>query len=59
MEIISKYFLGLSIEDIKKNAAIDNAKKDLKKKINDFLMENEKVKGEIIYNVNFSEWLYQ
>jgi flagellar basal body-associated protein FliL len=59
LEIIRKYFLDLTVDDIKEHEAIDKVKEELKIRINEFLMKNEKVKGEIVYTVNFGEWLYQ
>ncbi|MEN8906884.1 MAG: flagellar basal body-associated FliL family protein [Clostridiales bacterium] len=59
LEIINKYFQNLTLDDIKKDNAIDTAKKKLTKDINEYLVKNEEYKVDIIYTINFSEWLYQ
>ena len=59
MEIFSKYFLSRDLEEIRAEDAIDKTKKALIKQINDYLVANEKYKVEIVYTINFSEWLYQ
>lgn len=58
-EIIGTYFQNLTIEDVKKPETKETAKKDLTKKINECLTSNEKTKNDIVYQINFPEWLYQ
>jgi flagellar basal body-associated protein FliL len=59
LEIFNKYFQKLTLEDVKKDDSIDKAKKSLVKEINEYLVSNEEYKVDIVYTINFSEWLYQ
>lgn len=58
-EIIGTYFQNLTIDEVKKPETKETAKKDLTKKINDCLNSNEKTKNDIVYQINFQDWLYQ
>lgn len=59
LEIFSKYFQSLTIDDVKEDNGMDNAKKSLIKEINKYLVKNEEYKVNIVYTIDFSEWLYQ
>jgi len=59
MEICSKYFMGLTINDVKEDGAIDKAKEELTRRINNVITMNEEKKNPIVYTINFSEWIYQ
>lgn len=58
-EIIGTYFENLTLEDFQKTDAKAKAKEELKKRINECLNSNEKTKNDIVYQINFQEWLYQ
>ncbi|NJD02752.1 MAG: flagellar basal body-associated protein FliL [Ruminiclostridium sp.] len=58
-EIISSYFLHVSLEDVKLIDAKEKAKTELKKQINELLNEGEKEVHEYVYRVIIDEWLFQ
>jgi flagellar basal body-associated protein FliL len=58
-ELVVKFFLNMSEDQIKNPDELDNSKEQLKKEINALLNEGQKVKQEVIYKVIFSEWLFQ
>lgn len=58
-EIVVRFFLTKTSADVKDVAVMDNAKEDLTKQINELLNEGVKQPEDIVYNVIFSEWLFQ
>ena len=58
-ELIVRFFLNMTIDEIKNTSVMDIAKEQLKKQINDLLNEGQKEPQEIVYKVIFSEWLFQ
>lgn len=58
-ELIVRFFLNMTIDDIKNTAVMDTAKEELKKQINELLNEGQKEPQELVYKVSFSEWLFQ
>jgi flagellar basal body-associated protein FliL len=58
-ELIVRFFLQITIENVKDPAIFDKAKEDLKKQINTLLNEGQKEPQDIVYKVIFSEWLFQ
>ena len=58
-ELIVRFFLLTTIEDVKHPDVFDKAKEDLKKQINELLNEGQKEPKDIVYKVIFSEWLFQ
>lgn len=58
-ELVSTYFMNVTMEDVKLPDAREKAKEELKKQINDLLNEGSKVKHEYVYKVIIGEWLYQ
>ncbi|MFZ5987432.1 MAG: flagellar basal body-associated FliL family protein [Bacillota bacterium] len=59
-EIVGTYFQGLTLEDVmdEKNAK-EKARTELTKKMNDYLLANEKEKQPVVYTVVFDQWFYQ
>jgi predicted CopG family antitoxin len=58
-ELVGTYFQQLSIDDVKKGEAKEKAREDLKKMMNDYLLQNEVVNGELVYSIIFDYWFYQ
>ncbi len=58
-ELVVRFFLTKTIEDVKNLEVMDNAKNDLNKEINALLNEGVKRPEDIVYKVIFSEWLFQ
>ncbi len=58
-ELVTKFFLTMTIAQVKDPAAMDTAKKDLTEHINTLLNEGNKDPEDIVYTVIFSEWLFQ
>lgn len=58
-EIVGTYFQNLSIDDVKNSDAKEKARAELKKMMNDYLMQNEKRDGDLVYSVIFDYWFYQ
>lgn len=58
-EIVGTYFQGLSISDVIGADAKEKARNELTKKMNEFLLSNEKEKNDIVYSVVFDHWFYQ
>lgn len=58
-EIFGTYFQGLSVEDIKDPNAKEKANIELVKRVNDYLLSNEKLKNDIVYEIEFDKWFYQ
>jgi len=58
-ELFVKFFLNITIDDVKNVAEMDKVKEELKKQINELLNEGQKESQDIVYKVIFSEWLFQ
>jgi Flagellar basal body-associated protein len=59
-ELISTYFMHVTLDDVKQPDAKEKAKSELKKQINDLLNEGEKKEPhEYVYKVIINQWLYQ
>ena len=58
-ELVVRFFLTRTSEDVKDIAVMDNAKEELTKQINKLLNEGAKKPEDIVYKVIFSEWLFQ
>lgn len=58
-EIVGTYFQNLSIDDVKNPDAKEKARIELKKMMNDYLMQNEKKDGDLVYSIIFDYWFYQ
>jgi len=58
-ELVIKFFLNMTEDQIKSPSELDFTKEQLKKEINDLLYAEKKDKHEIVYKVIFSEWLFQ
>ncbi len=58
-ELVVRFFLTKTIDDVKNIEIMDKAKADLLKEINTLLNEGAKKPEEIVYKVIFSEWLFQ
>lgn len=58
-ELVVRFFLTKTSEDVKDVAFMDNAKEALAKQINELLNEGVKRPEDIVYKVIFSEWLFQ
>jgi len=58
-EIVSSYFLHVTLDDVKLVDAKEKAKAELKKQINELLNEGEKEVHEYVYKVIIDEWLFQ
>ncbi len=58
-EIVGTYFQNLSIDDVKNSDAKEKARAEIKKMMNDYLMQNEKRDGDLVYSVIFDYWFYQ
>lgn len=58
-EIVGTYFQSLTIDDVKKPEAKEKAREELKKLMNEHLMQNEERNGELVYSIIFDYWFYQ
>ncbi|NLD45615.1 MAG: flagellar basal body-associated FliL family protein [Clostridiaceae bacterium] len=58
-EIVGTYFQELSIEQVMTPSAKEDARKELTKRMNEFLTSNEWSKRDIVYTVVFDQWFYQ
>ena len=58
-ELIVRFFLTKTIDDVKNVEFMDNAKETLTKQINDLLNEGIEHPETIVYKVIFSEWIFQ
>ena len=58
-ELVVRFFLSKTINDVKDVAVMDSAKEELTQKINELLNVGEKHPEDIVYNVIFSEWIFQ
>lgn len=58
-ELVVRFFMTLTAEDVKDPSVLDKAKEDLTNKINTLMNEGVKEPEDIVYKVIFSEWLFQ
>lgn len=58
-ELVVRFFLTKTSEDVKDVTFMDNAKQELTRQINDLMNEGIKKPEDIVYKVIFSEWLFQ
>lgn len=58
-EIVGTYFQSLTLDDVRKPEAKEKARADLKKMMNEHLMQNEEKDGDLVYSVIFDYWFYQ
>lgn len=58
-ELVVRFFLTRTIDDVKDLTIMDKAKEDLTKQINDLLNEGVERPEDIVYKIIFSEWLFQ
>ena len=58
-EMVGTYFQNLTIDDVKKPEAKEKARSDLKKMMNEYLLQNEEANGELVYSIIFDYWFYQ
>lgn len=58
-ELVVRFFMTLTADDVKNPAMMDMAKEKLTNQINDLLNEGIEEKEDIVYKVVFSQWLFQ
>lgn len=58
-ELVVKFFMNLTADEVQDVSMLDKAKEDLTKQINILLNEGEEKPEDIVYRVIFSEWLFQ
>lgn len=58
-ELVVRFFMNMTVDEIKNTSVMDTAKEELKKQINGLLNEERKEPQDIVYKVIFSEWLFQ
>lgn len=58
-ELIVRFFMTLTAEDVKNPTIMDKAKEDLANQINALLNEGIEKPENVVYRVVFSEWLFQ
>ena len=58
-ELVVRFFLTKTIDDVKDVAVMDKAKEELTEQINGLLNESKKKPEYIVYKVIFSEWIFQ
>lgn len=56
---IGTYFQGLTLEDVSQPDAKQKASEDLKNKINEILINNDKKASPLVYSIVFDYWFYQ
>lgn len=57
-ELVVRFFLEKTINDVKNTAVMDEAKTELAKQINSLLNEGAKKPEDVVYKVIFSEWIF-
>lgn len=57
-ELVVRFFLEKTINDVKNTAAMDEAKTELAQQINSLLNEGVKKPEDVVYKVIFSEWIF-
>jgi flagellar basal body-associated protein FliL len=58
-ELIVRFFMTLTEDDVKNPAILDKSKEDLTEKINALMNEGVDKPEDVVYKVIFSEWLFQ
>jgi len=58
-EIVGTYFQSLTLKDVMKDDAKEKARAELKKRMNERLLSNEKARDDIVYTIVFDQWFYQ
>jgi flagellar basal body-associated protein FliL len=58
-ESIIIYFLGLTLDDVKRPETMEKTKKDLTQKINELLTSGDSEKAAIVNDVVFTGWVFQ
>lgn len=58
-ELIVRFFMTLTAEDVKDPDIMDKAKEELSNQINALLNEGIEKPEDVVYRVVFSEWLFQ
>ncbi len=58
-ELVVRFFLTLTADQVKDPAVMDKSNEDLKKQINSLLNEGNNDPEDVVYKVVFSEWLFQ
>lgn len=58
-EKVMRFFMNLTLEEVKNPEVFDSAKESLKTQINEILNTGRKEPEKIVYEVIFSEWFYQ
>jgi flagellar basal body-associated protein FliL len=57
-ELVVRFFLEKTINDVKNISVMDEAKTELAKQINSLLNEGVKKPEDVVYKVIFSEWIF-
>lgn len=57
-ELVIRFFMTLTAEDVEDLTVMDRAKEDLTKQINDLMNEGIVEPEDVIYRVVFSQWLF-
>lgn len=58
-ELVGNYFLNMTLDEVAKPETKEKAKKELKKQINELLLESEIIKTDLVYSVVLEDWFYQ
>jgi len=58
-ELVVRFFMTLTSEDVKDLDVMDAAKENLTKQINELMNEGVEKPEDVVYRVVFSEWLFQ
>ena len=58
-ELVVRFFMTMTADDVKDPAVLDKAKQELTNQINTLMNEGEEKPEDIVYRVIFSEWLFQ
>lgn len=58
-EIVGSYFQDLTIDDVMASAGKEKARSDLKRLMNEYLVQNEKKDDDLVYSIIFDYWFYQ
>lgn len=58
-ELVVRFFMTLTADDVKDLAVMDAAKEDLTKQINALMNEGVDKPEDVVYRVVFSQWLFQ
>lgn len=58
-ELVVRFFMTLTEDEVKDPTVLDRAKEDLAKQINTLMNEGVDKPEDVVYKVIFSEWLFQ